>query len=216
MARTNLSVDRDVFEAFSAQASRKNMTLYAFANESLSAIARITADGGDPEEVYRVWKVLTIMKEVDVIILPSEFEEQLIRQLCLTDKKLVLARFRELGASLVPLLKIAAPDVESLTHLARSFFFLIPIKHFEVSNPQNGNIEVNVVGAGKGWETTECSNEFLKSLLSGYGYSILREEIHPGVIRLWAQKRNIVETNGGRHPGSFPERAVNESQSRPD
>jgi len=190
MPRVNLSIDRKVFEEFSVQASRKNLTLYSFANQSLSAIAKITADGGDPEELYRVWRVLTIMKEVDVIVLPSEFVEQLIRQLCLTDKKLVLARFRELGTSLVALLKIAAPDVETLTQLARSFFFLIPVKHFEISTLANGTIELDVVGAGKGIETTECSSEFLKAVLSGYGYSVVKEETHTGVIRLWAQKIN--------------------------
>ena len=78
MARTNLSIDRKVFDEFSAQAQRKNMTLFAFANESLSAISRISAEGGDPAEMYRIWRVLTILRQVDVITLPSGFVEELI------------------------------------------------------------------------------------------------------------------------------------------
>ena len=52
MARTNLSIDRQVFEEFAAEAERRKMTLFAFANESLSAVAKISQEGGNPEEFY--------------------------------------------------------------------------------------------------------------------------------------------------------------------
>jgi hypothetical protein len=190
MARTNLSIDRAVFEEFSTQAERRNMTLYAFANESLDVVARIAAEGGDPSDLYRLWKVLSILKEVDVIVLPSDFVEDMIKQLYRIDKRQLLSRFSELGSSLVALLKIAASDIEGLSALAKGFIFLIPVKHFEIQNGRNGTIEVNVVGAGRGLETTECSSEFLKSVLNGYGCTVTKEEIHAGVIRLWAEIRN--------------------------
>jgi len=190
MARTNLSIDKAVFEEFSTQAERKNMTLYAFANESLSVVAKIASEGGDPVEVYRLWKVLSILREVDVIILPSDFVEEMIIQLYHINKKQILARFSELGSSLVALLKIAADDIESLTSLAKGFIFLIPVKHFDIQSTRNGTIEVNVIGAGKGRETTECSSEFLKAVLYGYGYAVTREEVHAGVIRLWAEQKD--------------------------
>jgi hypothetical protein len=195
MARTNLSVDRKVFEEFSAQADKRNMTLYAFANESLSAISRISAEGGDPEGLYQVWKVLSVMKEVDAIVFPSDIVEELVVQLYRIDKKRLLARFSELGTSLVALLRIVAEDLQGLISLAKGLFSFIPVKHMEVLTLENGSIEVNLVGAGKGIETTECSSEFLKSVLYGYGYNVTREEIHPGVIRLWAEtksKNNLV------------------------
>ncbi len=166
------------------------MTLFAFANESLTSIAKIAAEGGNPADLYQTWRVLTILKEVDVIPLPSDFVEGLIRELYVADKESVLLKFRELGASVVGLLKIAADDIESLTTLAKDFSAIIPIKLFSMSEKQNGAIEVDVVGAGKGVETTECSSEFLKSILNGYGYSVTREELNRGAIRLWAQKRN--------------------------
>lgn len=190
MARTNLSIDRKVFEEFSVQADKRKMTLYAFANESLSTISKISAEGGDPDSLYRVWKVLSVLKEVDAIVFPSDFVEDVIKQLYYIDKKRLLARFSELGTSLVALLRIVAEDLEGLISLAKGLFSFIPIKNMEVLTLQNGNIEVNLVGAGKGIETTECSSEFLKSVLHGYGYKVTREEIHPGVIRFWAETNN--------------------------
>jgi hypothetical protein len=190
MARTNLSVDRKVFDEFSAQAQRKNMTLFAFANESLSAISEISAEGGSPSEMYRIWHVLTILRQVDIITLPSDFVEELIDKLYAADKEATLARFRELGSSIVGLLKMATEDLTGLSDLAHDFGFIIPIKRFNLVSKKDGIVEVDVVGAGKGIETTVCSTEFLKAILNGYGYDVVKEEIHAGAIRLWAQARN--------------------------
>jgi hypothetical protein len=190
MARTNLSIDRKVFDEFSAQAQRKNMTLFAFANESLSAISKISAEGGSPSEMYQIWHVLTILRQVDIITLPSDFVEELIDKLYEADKEATLSRFRELGASIVGLLKMATEDLTGLSDLAHDFGFIIPIKHFSLTPKKDGTVEVDVVGAGKGIQTTICSTEFLKAILNGYGYDVVKEEIHAGAIRLWAQARN--------------------------
>jgi hypothetical protein len=186
MARTNLSIDRK----FSTQAARKNMTLFAFANESLSAISKMSAEGGNPSEMYRIWKVLTILRQVDVITLPSDFVEELIERLYTSDKEGTLLRFRELGSSIVGLLKMATDDLSGLTDLAQDFGFIIPIKRFTMSQMKDGKVEIDVVGAGRGTATTVCSSEFLKSILNGYGYDVAKEELHAGAIRVWAEKRN--------------------------
>ena len=104
MVRTNLSVDKEVFEAFAAEADRRKMTLFAFANESLSALTKISEEGGDPEEFYEIWRVLSILRQVDVITLPSDFVEDLIEKQYKADAPVTKARFRELGTSLVGLL----------------------------------------------------------------------------------------------------------------
>ena len=190
MARTNLSIDRKVFEEFSAQADKRNMTLYAFANESLAAISKISAEGGDPGDLYRVWKVISIIKEIDAVAFPSEMVEEFIVRLYQDDRKRLLGKFSDLGTSIVALLRISAEDLSDLVSLAKGFISFAPIKHMEVLTLQNNSIEVNLVGAGKGIETTECSSEFLKSVLRGYGYAVSREEVHPGIIRLWAEPQN--------------------------
>jgi hypothetical protein len=188
MVRTNLSIDKAVFEEFAAEADRRRMTLFAFANESLSAITKISREGGNPEEFYKIWRVLSILRQVDVITLPSDFVEDFIESLYKADSALTKSRFRELGTSLVGLLKMAAENIEDLTPLAKDFGFFIPIKHFDLRTAKDGRIQVDVVGAGKTIETTECSAEFLRSIIAGYGYAVTREELHPGTIRISAEK----------------------------
>ncbi len=194
MARTNLSIDRNVFEEFATQVEKRNMTMFAFANESLSVISKIAAEGGDPSSLYSIWKVVSILKEADAITLPSDFVEQLIEELYVSDKERLLRHFSDLGASLVGLLKIFAEDANSLSALAKEFGFIVPIKRFTLSNGGNGNIQVDVVGAGKSMATTECSTAFLKAVLNGYGYSVFKEDLHPGAIRIWSQKRSQAVT----------------------
>ncbi len=188
MVRTNLSIDKAVFEEFAAEADRRKMTLFAFANESLSAITKISQEGGNPDEFYKIWRVLSILRQVDVITLPSDFVEDLIERLYRSDAALTRAKFRELGTSLVGLLKMAAEDIEDITPLAKDFGMFIPIKHFDLRASKDGRLQLDVVGAGKGIETTECSSEFLKAILAGYGYAVEKEDLHPGTIRILAEK----------------------------
>ena len=188
MVRTNLSIDKAVFEEFAAEADRRKMTLFAFANESLSAITKISREGGNPDEFYKIWRVLSILRQVDVITLPSDFVDDLIERLYRVDSSSTKARFRELGASLVGLLKMAAENLVDLAPLAKDFGFIIPIKHFALTTPKPGLVQVDVVGAGKAIETTQCSAEFLKAIIEGYGYAIIKEELHPGTVRLIAEK----------------------------
>ena len=127
MARTNLSIDKTVFEEFAAEADRRKMTLFAFANEALSAITKISREGGDPEEFYKIWRVLSILRQVDVITLPTDFVEYLIERQYKADAVGTKAKFRELGTSLVGLLKMAAENIEDVTPLAKDFGMFIPI-----------------------------------------------------------------------------------------
>ncbi|HUK80313.1 MAG TPA: hypothetical protein VLU91_06590 [Nitrososphaerales archaeon] len=188
MVRTNLSIDKGVFEEFAAEADRRKMTLFAFANESLAAITKISQEGGNPDEFYKIWRVLTILRQVDIITLPSDFVDDLIERLYKVDGAATRAKFRELGASLVGLLKMAADSIEDLGPLAKDFGFIIPIKHFALTEPKPGIVQVDVVGAGKAAETTQCSAEFLKAIIEGYGYAVIREDLHPGTIRLLAER----------------------------
>jgi len=188
MVRTNLSIDKAVFEEFAAEADRRKMTLFAFANESLAAITKISQEGGNPDEFYKIWRVLSILRQVDVITLPSDFVDDLIERLYKVDAAATRAKFRELGASLVGLLKMAAENIEDLGPLAKDFGFIIPIKHFALTEPKPGMVQVDVVGAGKTLETTQCSAEFLKAIIEGYGYAVVREDLHPGTIRLVSER----------------------------
>ncbi len=188
MVRTNLSVDKDVFEEFADEADRRKITLFAFANASMSTITKVSREGGNPEELYRLWKLISILKQVDVVTLPSDLIESLVRRLYRSDSTFLHERFRQLGSSVVGLLKMEADNVEKLALLGKDFAMLVPLKHFSVTPLKDGRIQVDAAGVGKGRESTECAAEFLKAVIVGYGYLITGEELHTGTIRLFAQK----------------------------
>ena len=192
MARTNISVDEKVFDEFSDEAERQNKTLFAFANESLSVMAKLSAEGGTPAEVYGLWTAISLLKQVDVITLPSDFVDELIAKLYASSKEETLKMFGELGSKLVGVLKIAAADLNDLAKLEKDLGGLLPIKQLTIrENPSKGMLEIDVVGAGRRIESTECAREFLTAIVRGYGYAVGKQETNVGTIRLWVTPRSL-------------------------
>lgn len=189
MARANISIDKDVFSSYSAQVSRKGKTLYTSTNEWLETASEILAEGGDAGDLLRLWRSYSVLKEVDIITLPSDFVDDLIGNLYEADKDAILKMFSTLGSSLVGLLKIAAPDIEQLAALAKDFVMLIPVKRLEIIKKDGDSVEMNIVGAGKKLSSTECSFEFVKAILNGYGYVVSSHDVSVGAIRLRAGRR---------------------------
>ena len=189
MARTNLSVDGAVYEEFSLQARRQIKTLFAFTNEALATMCRICNEGGSVTDVYPLWHASSVLRQIEVMTLPSDFLEELIVEQYAADKDKLLKMFWDLGLGLVGLLKIAAEDLDTLSAMTKEFMLLLPIKNFKVSNNKDGLVEVGIVGPGKKMETTECSAQFVKAVLNGYGYETTKQELGTGTIRLWARKR---------------------------
>ncbi len=192
MARTNLAVDRNVFEEFSEEADRKNKTLFAFANESLSVVAKVSAEGGTPSELYGLWQSTRILKQIDVVTLPSDFVDEIIARMCSFNKEETLRMFADLGGRLVSVLKIGAADIFELSKLEEKLGGLLPIKQLTIREQTGkGNLEIDVVGAGRRIESTECAREFLIAVVRGYGYSISKQETNVGTIRLWVTQRTL-------------------------
>ncbi len=190
MTRTNVSVDQAVFEEFSSQAKLKDKTLFAFTNETLSTVAKISAEGGDPSDLYRLWRTYSLLKQVDVITLPSDCVDELIATQYASDKERLLRMFRELGSKLVGVLKIAARDIDELGALGSDFAMLLPLKQFKISRSRDADsIEIRIVGAGRRMESTECSFAFLQSILNGYGFTVTKHEMNVGTIMAWASRR---------------------------
>ncbi len=189
MGRTNISVDEAVFEHFASEAKRSNKTLFAFANETLSTMARISSEGGDPSELYGLWRAISVLKQVDVITFPSDFVDELVAKEYAEDKEGVLKMFSDLGSRLVGVLKIAASDINELASLGKDFALLLPLKQLKVSDGRTpGSIEIRIVGAGRRIESTECTFAFLRSILNGYDYTVNKYEINTGTIMVWASK----------------------------
>lgn len=191
MARTNISVDQLVFDEFSSEAQRQNKTLFAFANETLGTMAKITAEGGNPLDLYKMWRAVSLLKQFDVITLPSDFIDELISKDYARDKEGTLKMFRGLGSQIVGVLKIAAENLDELSELVRNFAGLLPVKKFTLAAKDENKVEISVVGAGRKIESTECAFEFLTSVLNGYGYSVTKKEVNVGTIRIWASRRGF-------------------------
>lgn len=182
-------VEDSVFDEVSVQARRQGRTLYAFMNEALSVMTKICADGGDPSELLEMWRLTSTLKLLEVVTLPSDFVDDLIVQLYHIDKEALLRRASELGARLVEPLQIIAGDVDRLSQLAQDLKMILPIKELRmVSDAEKGSIELSILGAGRRFESTDCCGAFITALLGGYGYSVVKQEIGLGTIRIWGQK----------------------------
>ena len=187
MTRSSVSVETNISEEFSLQAERARKTLYTFANEWLDAASKISAEGGTADELMGNWTVFSVLKQVDVITLPADFIEELIANLYMVEKENLCKKFSKLGSDLVSFMKMAAPDIGQLTVLAKQFAGIIPTKRIDIKTEGNA-IQVDIVGAGRRIETTECSFEFVKAILIGYGYRISSQDIGIGVIRIRGSK----------------------------
>lgn len=188
--RTNISVDQAVFQEFAAEAERQNKTLFAFASESLLEVARITEQGGTSSDLYSMWRTVSLLKELEVVTLPSDFVDDLVAKQYSLDRDGVLRAFRDLGSRMVGVLKIVASGLDDLEVVAKNFTaLLLPIKEFKIRNRKDGSVEIGIVGAGRRMESTECAFEFLVSILNGYGYGVTESEINVGTIKLLAAKK---------------------------
>jgi hypothetical protein len=199
--RLSISVDRGTGVEFSAQAANAGKTLSAFANEWLMAASRISADGGTAAKSLDEWRVNSFFRDLEVVPLPAEFVEELVEGLCKSDKDRALITFSALGAELVSLMKIYAPDVDGLANLARAFAGIVPLKKLDLEKPDSSSVVLNVVGAGRRFEVTECAFEFVKSILYGYGYTVTGHELGVGTIRVEAKRSGLPVERG---PASVP------------
>ncbi len=191
MRRASLMVDKNVADEFSAQAGRAGKTVYTFANEWLDTASKISVDGGNARDLLGDWRAWFVLRQVDVITLPANFVEELISKLYASEKAHLFKIFGDMGADLVNLVKMVAPGIEELTVLARDFADIIPIKRIDISRTDGNSIQVNIVGAGRRIETTECTFEFVKAILNGYGYVVSSQEVGVGTIRIQAARRGL-------------------------
>ncbi len=186
--RVNISISKDVFEEFSFQAKRNKRTLYSFANEALSVVAKISSEGGSASEIYKFWRSLSLMKTVDVFAFPSDLADEIIARLYSLDKHGIMRTFNEAGSRFGGFLKVFAEGIDELHKLVQDVSFILPLRQFNFTK-KNDTIEIAVIGAGRRIESTECFFEFIKSILSSYGYVIVSSEIGIGTVLATAKSR---------------------------
>jgi hypothetical protein len=187
MDRVNICVDQDTFRDISYVAKSESKTLFAFANEWMSVVAKISTEGWSPSKLQGLCRSISLMKEMDVITLPSDFVDVLIAKQYASDKEELFKIVRNLGNEVASVVKMVALDLPQLGNLADEFLALLPLKRFNLSIDENGTTaKIVVVGAGRRKESTECALELLSSILNSYGYSITRSEVAVGTLRVWA------------------------------
>ena len=189
MGRKSISIDHAVYEEFALQASKQNKTLFSFANEALSLISQTSAEGGTPDKLKSTWRITSILKEMDVITLPGDFVDGLVAKIYEYDKDFLLKAFRDLGNRIVPLLKTIAEDLSDLSDVAKEFASILPVKELNFVRKPDESVEILVVGAGRIVEATACMAEFIRGVLDGYQYSVMKQEMSLGIIRITAFRR---------------------------
>ena len=184
MTRTTLSVDENIANQLASIAREKKMTLYAFVNEILDNAVKLFNEGADIKTAYELWAVHKLLSEVDAVILPSDFMDSIISDVCKYNEQELYKKFRQLGHETATLIRIYARDLDELIQLAVNYSKYLPLKRIEARYLGNGTYEVGIVGAGGVIESTRCINEFIKGLLEAYQVAILENEISKSVIHL--------------------------------
>jgi len=60
------------------------------------------------------------------------------------------------------------------------FSLMLPLKRFNIVRKSSETVEISIVGAGRWKDSTECTFEFLSSILNGYGYTIINHDLNVG------------------------------------
>ena len=189
MKRYDIHVNQSTFEDVSLAAKADNKSMFAFTNEWLSEVTKLTREGCSPSELHGLYHSILLLKEMDAITLPADFFEEFIEREYKTNKAGLLEMFRNLGNRIATVTKMEARNLNELAELANGFVKLLPIKLFQLSIDATGNTaEINVVGAGKRTESSECATELLASMINAYGYTISDRDVRPGTIRLRATR----------------------------
>jgi hypothetical protein len=184
MGRKNISIDQGVYDEFALQAEKHNETLFTFANQALSLVSEVSSQGGTPASLKSVWRLSSILKSLDVIILPAELVDDMIGSLYALDKENLLHKFRKIGENIVPMLKSISEDFRNLSTVAGDLLQVLPVKKFVITPKEDGSIEVFIAGAGRRIESTTCTAEFVRAIIEGYQYTILKEDSTVGMIRM--------------------------------
>ncbi|MDA4128290.1 MAG: hypothetical protein OK422_02330 [Thaumarchaeota archaeon] len=191
MARTNIAVDEATADSLADEATKENKSLYALTNEALAAVLRVCEYGGTPREVYPSWRFSRILKDTDAIPLPGDLMEELTKKIYSTDKDWLLSQWFGEGKRIGSYLRMYAEDFKELVSRVDEVQAFLPVKRVEFERKEEQekiNITVRVIGAGLSHESTSCSEQFLRGILSAYPYKIVSSRISEGMIEVRAEE----------------------------
>ena len=192
MARTNIAVDEQIADGLADEAGKENKSLYAMANESLSAVLKICRYNGTPRDLYPSWRWGRILKDTDAIPLPGGLMEKLMRKVYASEREWLLDEWQTEGRRVGDYLHMYAEKFDDLIPRVDELQGFLPVKRVEFEHKSDSQgmemVTVRVIGAGFSQETTECTQHFLLGILSAYRYKILSSRISQGIIEIEAEE----------------------------
>ncbi len=189
MARTNIAVDEQVADSLSDEATAENKSLYALTNEALSAVLRVCKYGGSASEIYSSWRFARILKDLDAIPLPGDLMESFLKKMYTEDKDWLFHEWYQQGQRVGAYLHMFAEDFKTLVTRVEELKGLLPFKRVEFERTDESGapkVVIRVLGAGLSAESTACTEQFLRGILSAYPYKILGTKISDGFIEIRA------------------------------
>ncbi len=188
MPRTNISIADEVADRLSAEAMRRNKTLYAFANESLEAVISVCRQSGEPSEVVPSWKLGKMLKEVDAVPIPGDLVEKILKKLFETDRDWLMKVWGAEGKRIGSYLQMGYQELPQLSEAAVEFQGLLPLKRVEVRSlgdpSSKGRMVLRAVGVGLSEESTACAEQFVRGIVESYGWSVKGSKVAEGILEL--------------------------------
>ncbi len=192
MPRTNISIADEVADELSAEAMRRNKTLYAFANESLMEVLKVCKLSGEPREVFTSWKMGRMLKDVDAVPLPGDLVEKVIKKLFESDKDWLLRTWFAEGGRIGSYLRMGYRELPDLAQAAVEFQGLLPLRRLEFRNAEGeeskGRLIVRALGAGQSAESTVCAEQFIRGVVESYAWTVKNSRTAEGIIELEVSK----------------------------
>ena len=186
MPRTTIAVDAAIADFLAGEASKQNKTLYGLTNESLTEVLEVWKDGGASKEVFPSWFFGRMLKDTDSVPVPGVLIEKMVQRLYAVDRKWLLEAMFEAGAEIGSYLKLRFPNLEDVIPRLFELQAFLPIRQAEFqelsATTERMTIAVRILGAGPSVEATECTQRFLKGILSQYPYKIAFTRIAEGII----------------------------------
>jgi len=182
MYRSTLSVNGELAKELLVLARERNMTLFSLTNQILETAILLMRSGVEFQDFKNLVSVLKILRDVDAVVIPSDFLDKLIADLYKSNQKEVQGAFKQLGMDLAEYLKLEAPDIMKLISLAQTLSRLFPLKRVNLKRLNDSTYELSAVGVGGRLESTTCVYHFVEGVLERYGYAVRDKTISRSLI----------------------------------
>ncbi|MEM0381786.1 MAG: hypothetical protein QW059_00350 [Nitrososphaerota archaeon] len=184
MYRSTLSVNGEIAKELLALAREKNMTLFSLTNQILETAILLMKMGVDFQGLRNLVGVMKILRDVDAVVIPSDFLDKLILELYKNNAKDLQNAFKQIGMELAEYFKLEAMDIEKLVSLAQTLSNFFPLKRVSLRRLNHTTYELSAVGVGGRIESTTCVYYFVEGVLEKYGLEIQDKTISKGLINV--------------------------------